>query len=242
MKTLIRIEQNASLRPLAELLGSPARVAQDSGGDWWIGLESVDAKLAAQIDKIPGQRYAEEGNGWLVRPGESVASARLEQGLDWKRLDDVLSIELPAARIAGRLTTIEKREVRLMRGGEPTQPAGAIIALETLAEWVDRSSELRLRRLRWAVRGRHALVLGEPLPPVDASYLVAIDRVLIPAGTCWTPNLSPDQLRRVFSVGQGQWLVWWNDSDWSVLDDDVFAALRRAAVRSLNKAAGGHQE
>ncbi len=114
---------------------------------------------------------------------------------------------------------------QLARGGAEQPIAGAIIKLELLQRWAEAAPQHRLDPLRYCVaqhdEDRLALVLGTPVPPVDAQYLVARQRILIPAGMHWLPAFDVDSVQRSFSVQAGQWLLWRASDDWCLLDDSL---------------------
>lgn len=234
MDTLIELDRDASPAVLAGLLGANAQVAQGIDGRWWLRIRNADTATLTRLQSVPGRRMIDRGDQWLVRPGEKIASARVDADCEWKRLEDVLRIEMPTAWMAGRLSESTKTDLRLRRGGEPTTPSAAIITSEQLGRWAESASEVRLRRLRWLVDDRQALVLGDPLPSVEARLMVSDQRVLVPAGMSWFPQVSAAQVRSLFGVRADQWIVWEHDRC-SVVDDDQFHSMRRSAIRAWSR-------
>ena len=237
LRTVIQIDPRARLHWLAELLGIDAQIAEDSSGQLWLRVQSNQSILDTRLAKIAGRRFTDSGDGWLLPPGAQVASCRLDPQLKWKRLDDELALALPPASLAGKFADDAKTELRLVRGGEPQQAAAAIIDFDQLSRWASNASQLRLRRLKWIVRDHDALVLGQPLPPIEAYYLVARGRLLIPAGWKWTPEVSAPDVAEVFGINSDQWLVWERNGSWSIVPDDAFAAMRRGSIRAQRERA-----
>ncbi len=230
MTIVIQVDRQAAPSQLVKLTGVGAQIAEESCGQLWLRIDVADPDVAVRTDCVAGRRYVLQDD-WLIQHGRQVASHRLDSNLVWRRLDDVLPIQLPPASMAGSVSSVQKMELRLVRGGQPMPPAAAIISLPRLKEWASGASELRLRRLRWAMRENEAIVVGSPLPPVEATYLVAMDSVLIPAGWRWSPAISASDLCGVFGVAGGQWLVWQANHVWSIVADDVLVTMRRASVR-----------
>lgn len=233
MNLVIRLEPGSGLNLVAEWLGHGFEIAEDADGFHWLRIKATDPVQRARLSCIPARFYHESDEHRLIRQGQQVASAELRKDLHWRNLDDVLQLEVPIAAMTGRLDPDQRGLLRLVRGGEPAEPAAASVTLESLASWVELASEVRLRRLRWLARGGEALVMGDPLPPVAARYFVAHDRILIPAGWQWSPRVSSAEVRELFSLGREQWLIWESDQDWSRVDEDSLVSLRRAAVRRL---------
>lgn len=240
MTIVIQLAAGSAHRALAQWLGHDIDVAHDSSGQMWLRVTSDDPALPARLARLPGRFFRKSEDGKLIRWGDRVASAVLDDNLHWQRLDDVLQLELPVAALAGRLDPELRSRLRLVRGGKPAAAAAAIVSMDNLSAWVELASQVRLTRLRWIVRGGEALVMGDPLPPIVAQYFVAIGRVLVPAGWHWQPSLPAGDLSELFGVRQDQWLIWEHEQRWSIVSDDALAMLRRAAVRHL-RADQSHQ-
>ncbi len=206
----------------------------------WVKFDALDDQLVKQSRALAADRYRLQGP-WLVREGQQVAEAKLPE-LDWQPINSVIQFQLPWIGEAGQLAQLSRVTWRLERGGVEQAPAGAIMAWDEFARWVNTAPQSRLQALRYCVsmehespaRTREALILGTPLPPLAAQYLIAKDNVLIPAGFHWLPGLDVQYVQRSFGIESHQWLLWQASDRWSVIDDRTFRPLSRGSVRLQN--------
>jgi hypothetical protein len=231
MATVIQIDTHAPTDWLATLLGVGAELAEPSPGVAWLRIPAGNAASESRIAAAAGPRFELVADGWLVRRGDKVATRRLDSSLNWQPLDQVLTLALPVAALAGTIGAAAKTTLQLVRGGQPAPPVAAILPLSALVAWARSASEVRLRRLRWVARENEALVLGNPLPPIDGVALIEKQKILIPAGFQWSPAVPAKDVRAVLAAGEDQWILWQRRGEWSVIPDDAFAAMRRASIK-----------
>ncbi len=238
MNVWLQLEPHVTPQDLTLLLSTSAEFAVDDAGDRWVRATATTDNAASLLSQIPGTRYRCDGQ-WLIQWGSSVATQRVPNSLNWQPLSKVFSVQFPPAAMAGSSSTLPKQTLTLRRGGQPQQPAAAIVDVALLKAWCDRTSNLRLRRLRWALResegfADEGLVMGWPLPNLlPAKFLCAQKRVLIPSGFEWFPKLDADDVLDLFQVPEHCWLVWERPQQWSIVADDALVALRRSSIRKV---------
>lgn len=239
-QAIIRIEKASGTNCLAAWLMEDVLVASDDQYTWARYPEQSD-RLAEQARSMPAERYRLVNNR-LVPDGQRVATGQLPE-LDWQPIASVIQMQLPWIGEAGQVANIRTTTWKLARSGNERAVVGAIVPWRELAKWIETAPQWRLSRLRYCVSespgGREALILGTPVPPVDAHYLVSEQRILLPAGHSWLPTLPVDYVQRSFGVQPGQWLLWRESDDWCLIDDHLFMPLGRASVRALNNEDSG---
>ena len=232
---IIRLQRADGWACLVQWWSAAVMIAVDA--DFiWAKFHVNNEVLKQQAQAMPADRFRLVGR-WLVREGEQVAEAELPD-LDWKPITKVLQFQFPWIGTAGQVANLQSMTWQLVRGGAECPIAGAIIDWRLLTQWVDMAPQWRLQQLRYCIAESHddrwALVLGTPVPPLDAQYLVAHQNILIPAGMHWLPAMNADSVAHSFGVQAGQWLLWRSIDDWCVLDESLLVPLTRASVRLLS--------
>ena len=237
MDTYIQIESDEKLSALSCLLGHGAKIAALSEGGWLCRVHVKDEADQRRVDCVDGQRFVVEGSHWLVPSGQRVSTSRLEDNLKWKSLDSVLDVSTPAAILAGR-AAFDRQPLKLVRvdGKNLTnnsfQADAVIVSVDDLKQWVATASQIRLSQLTWVVRGENALVVGTPIPPIQAIYLQENQRVLVPCGLTWSPEIPVADVRRLFNMSADEWLVWESEDCWSRVAEESLVPLDRASIRT----------
>lgn len=233
---IIRFPSAVGIEPLGLWWSENVQVATDDNFVW-ARFSVHNELLMRQAQAMPADRFRVQGR-WLVREGHQVAEGELPE-LDWQPISKVLQFQLPWISDAGHTAQLHSVHWKLARGGVERPPAATLIAWDQLTLWVDTAPQSRLRCLRYCLspgdgQPRQALVLGTPIPPVEADYLVAIENVLIPAGFHWLPALDVSFVQRSFQLERDQWLVWQATDLWSIVDESILAPLTRGSVRMVS--------
>lgn len=117
-----------------------------------------------------------------------------------------------------------------VRGGPP-KPATALIAsVCDLAAWADTATTHELSRVRAALCGDRAALLGENLPTIPNAVRYWGDGVFVPLGFQMEPALPAETIRRAIGALDDE-LVFLNESDVDLVPRSAFAPATRAAVR-----------
>ena len=230
--SIIRLHRTDGWACLAPWWSAAVMIAVDN--DFiWARFNSNHEQLQRQAMAMPADRFRLVER-WLVREGQQVAEAELPE-LEWQPIAAMLQFQFPWIGTAGQIANLPSACWQLVRGGVERPIAGAILEWHRLTQWVETAAQWRLRQLRYCVAQREAdrmaLVLGTPVPPLEAQYLVAQQNILIPAGMHWLPAMDPESVASSFGVSPGQWLLWRSQDDWCLLDDDLLVPLARASVR-----------
>ncbi len=238
-QAVLRCPRDMDVQCLVQWRSDNAWLALDPDAIW-IRFNLDNSRLVEQSKALPAERFRLTGR-WLMREGHQVADAELPD-LNWLPVGLAIELQLPWIGRAGKSANLSSCTWSLDRGGQECPVAGAIVTWDDLARWVDTAPQWRLARLVYSIAARpqegppthpYALVLGTPVPPVPAQYLIARQRILLPAGMHWLPALAPDFVSRSFDLQAGQWLLWLTTDQWHIIDDSNLVPLTRASVRSL---------
>lgn len=207
------------------------------------GASNLSSEVELRFALIPGTMYWGRADGVLVQHGKEVPRQVLQNELNWQSLDAYLEWSVPVPLLAGSFQADDEEcsvSLRLVRC-DVERPCNAIIVQQRdLVSWVDDASDIRLKRLRWCVeRQGRALVIGDPLPPIEGQLLYQDGKVLVQAGYRFDPLVSSDEVRslvqfeRIESIhDQSALLVCLVDEPWTFVPDDQLQMLYRASVRA----------
>ncbi|MEL6109735.1 MAG: hypothetical protein AAFU85_27305 [Planctomycetota bacterium] len=247
---IVTYESDPPERDLVLAAEAQAEWAVDEDHSHWLRFSDRDAESFARLSR---ESFRVDEFGRLFSGDERVPFGVLPK-LQWRPVQEVIDAKLPVAGYPEQVahksvgngavgdcgTRIEKFPLRLVPAHQSTQrsplPVAAIsVTLQGLSTWVEGAAARRLARLRWVVRDSTALVMGESLPPVAGDYFVRVDRLLIPAGMWWTPELPAVSVVRLMDgrPTRAETLhVWQRDQSVQHVKEDSFATLSRAALRA----------
>ena len=199
-----------------------------------VRLEGSSQAMQTKLMQLPGERW-QVLDGKLVPPNHRVPVRSMPE-CDWLTADEWFTIELPQAGIARRPTDSFRTALRLERGGKIQAPAAIDGSLAHLKQWAESASEKQLQALNFTVCPNdpaRCLIIGNPLPPIDGTYLIESERTLIPAGYCWAPAVDAKTLRHAFDLENSTWLYWESNEVFHFIEEHQLAPLSRASIRSL---------
>jgi len=98
---------------------------------------------------------------------------------------------------------------------------------------------VRLSRLSFAVSDfGHALIRGEPLPPLSGARYFESKGVAAPLGWIWSPTVDAEVLRQAIGLADGAIALLTVDGLCDVIESDDFVRATRSAVRLTAKELG----
>lgn len=204
-------------------------VCEEDARLWLRGPER--SGLARRLLRLPARaRYAVR-EGALVPLGARLPTGRLPGGR-WEPLGDWLQLDPGPAALPAELPAPVTLQVLPARAPAAGLPGLLLTAADGWRRWAETASELRLRRLRFALdRQGRALIRGEPLPPLPGERWVEAEGVAVPCGYAWSPALDAATCAVVLGLLPGDLALLHPDGDWERLDASAFVAATRAAVR-----------
>lgn len=201
---------------------------------FWIRGHGGEGFPAAAWWSLPAvRRYA-----WLagdrLRPLESRIPNEKLPAVLWQPIDRWFQVSLPVAALPG----IEPRPapLQLVRSSDETSPE---LLLTSLRDWVRfalAAPDLRLRPLRFAATSHHALIRGQPLPPLPGRRFVVRGCVAVPAGFHWDPPVSAEVLTRRLGVAGDALALWHEDGTFTPLHLEQMVPATRSAIRATASA------
>ena len=241
---LLRIPLSTAESVVGPLLEFPFSLASDNQY-LWLRYPADNEPCRHLASTIPAEHFYLQSNDLLIRESETIASSRLPQ-LIWSPLKESVQIVLPTASLAGHLQINQLSVWELKRGGKEREPAAALYSAEILSDWITSASDNRLATLRFNVAqiethnqssntpAHHSIVfvIGSPLPPIPCQFLCQYDRILIPIGYHWEPNLDSSLIEQSCGLPDNHWLLWTSDFGWSTINQSQCVPLTRAALRS----------
>lgn len=237
---VVKYDATPPERDLVLAAEADAEWAVDDEESHWLRFRSLDQEGFTRLSR---EAFRLDESERLFASQDKVPFGSLPQ-LEWRRLRANIESRLPVAgypeQIAHEQSRIEKLALCLVSAHQSTRrsplPVTAMtVSLRELLAWVEGASAKRLARLRWAMRDSTALVMGETLPPVAGDYFFQVDRLLIPAGMWWSPELPAAAVIRLMDgqVERPEILhVWHRDQTVQHVDEESFATLSRAALRA----------
>jgi hypothetical protein len=241
---IVRIPLSTAESVVGPLLEFPFSLASDNQY-LWLRYPADNEPCRNLASTIPAEHFYLQSNDLLIRESETIASSRLPQ-LTWSPAKEFVQIVLPTANLAGRLQINQLSVWELKRGGKEREPAAALYSAEVLADWIAVAPDNRLATLRFCTAQtehhnlssdkptKHAIVFvfGKPLPPVPCHFLCQYDRIFIPIGYHWEPNLDSSLIEQSCGLPDNHWLLWTSDFGWSTINQSQCVPLTRAALRS----------
>jgi hypothetical protein len=225
----------SGLAAVAALRTEPELTACETEAGVWLAL--VGAKSAADESLLQRLRLATAAEWFevtadqeLIPPGRQVPVGMLPAG-PWRPLQELLAVAWPRAGLAaGRPNACRLHLVRSEREAPTTYLE---IPLADCARLAADTPEIRLNRWECAASAAGtALFRGSPLPTVDGTRFYERDSILIPAGYCWEPDVSPQIVRRLFHMTAEEIVLWRADPEtWERIPGDAFLPARRANLR-----------
>jgi len=240
----LRIPLSTAESVVGTLLEFPFSIAPDNQ-HLWLRYPADNERCRHLATTIPAEHFYLHSPDFLIRESETIASSRLPQ-LTWSPLKEFVQIVLPTASLAGRLQITQLSAWELKRGGKEREPAAALYSADVLTDWIAIAPDNRLATLRFCMvqivtpnpssdkptKRSIAFVFGKPLPPVPCHFLCQYDRIFIPIGYHWEPNLDSSLIEQSCGLPDNHWLLWTSDFGWSTIEESQCIPLTRAALRS----------
>ena len=224
-----------------------AEIATQDVTTTWLRL--TVSEQAGVVTRLSGQAYR-VFQGTFLTPLNSAVPLQTLPELVWEPLKPKIqhslsTIQLPES-LATRNWECEESGLTVslvpaadIPGLVPPEPAGMIVAPNDLYHWAEGAGQQRLSSLRWIQLDSEIVVLGSPLPPIDGRFFVQVGRILIPSGWWWKPVLPVDVVEEILAKGFDRGIdalfLWHRDSSVSMIPNEIFASLRRGALRQWAK-------
>ena len=196
---------------------------------WLSGSQTSDLQEAWFAQLSCRARYVCDQDSRLTPVGGRVPTMRLPDG-EWCPISLFLSPQIPSPALAAQLV----RKCRIaLREATTAREAGAILTDPTaLGAWAETASDVRLRRLRFALcEDGRLLLVGTPLPPIRGNSYVSHRQLLLPAGQELDPPALRDLLPGMMSLAEGDVVLFHRDGSGERIGAHDFVPASRSAIR-----------
>lgn len=199
------------------------------GGRAWVWWEDAGDAVLHALLAAPGIELYERLDGFWHRLGQVLPAFHVPEEAETRPLTQVLT-PAPVQPDAPEGGSPRRVEVRLVRDDRP-RPATAVRAgIGQVAAWADLVPTPVLEQLLAARCGEEVLLSGPRLPLLPGGVRFWGKQLLAPLGWRVEPALPERMLCEVYGAGQGE-LVLWSDDTPEIVPLDAFAPLTRAGVR-----------
>jgi|ERR1700677_13550 len=204
--TSAALEALAGARQLAGL--EALRVVAEENDVVWVRGPRLQAAGEKMLGAIPWDVFYDIiENGGLRREGRFLPEGKLPEGT-WQALGTLLYPSLSTPALPGK--PVVKAAIEL-RPHHTFREANLLQA--DLKDWLDfgnRASEIRLKRLIWALDSSSpasVLIRGTPLPPLPGMRFFEEKGIVVPAGLEWWPRISAGSIRSALRVAATEMVI-----------------------------------
>lgn len=220
-------EKSSQLGPLRTLGGLEVH---EAGEEIWLRAIAPSEEIQKALESLPSATaYRILEDGQLCRAGNRIPKGYLPEGL-WKSLRLWMEVELPRTSLPGQIA--DRMSLTLVRDSQVRE---ANLLLTTMQQWLTYGStapQVRLDRWHFAVSSsREVLIRGVPLAPIPGRHFVLDHGIAVPCGWRWSPAVDADVLARVFSVANGDVILWRDDGQIEKIVEQNIVRATRSAIR-----------
>ncbi len=223
---LLKIKKE-NLSSVGELRLYPSMEICEFESSFWVKGE-YEKSLKLPLSSIPAeQRFWITENDKLVPFGKKVPVMKLPIA-HWQLLQTFMTVELPTCASP---SDFDQPIQLVLKPSTIIQKAnGLLCTLNSLSNFIETTSAIRLERLSYAIRSDVALVIGSPLPPLAGSRYHVEDKIAIPLGHSF-PYLNTSTIKRIIRLASEEHAMFYADNSWERIPDEFIAPLTRSSFR-----------
>jgi MoxR-vWA-beta-propeller ternary system domain bpX2 len=202
-----------------------------SNGFYWAKGFTAAQQQALELKILPQKSlYHWQGNQ-LFPVGSLLPSGHLPAGLLWTPIDKALPINSPALN-HNFFGLQENVTIRLV-SSEKENPAMAIMVnIAHLNQYIQDAPAVRLQHLSWALLPpTNALILGNPLLPIQGRTYWQCENMLLPTGYCFQWGILAKTIKSLIDPSNTHWICWHTDNTYSLMPKTTFTDLSIASFR-----------
>jgi hypothetical protein len=200
------------------------------GDELWLRGDALDEPLDRVLQRLaPLARYTVADDGDLVLLGNLLPQRKLPPEARWLPLSSLLHAERPTAALPAAPPA--RVAVTVVRSGGQRPASMLRVSLASWAAYADWAPATRLARLSFAATAGHALIAGDPLPPLEGMRMWQSGGIVVPCGYSLLPAVDPPTLRRALALNEDDVALFNDDGTWELVPAAAFVPARRSAVR-----------
>ena len=205
------------------------RIAFEPDRIWVKGFDYVQLH-AVEVKSIPYKTLFYEKGGKLF-PQHSLLPTGSVPDVLWTPIDRGLPVKLPSFN-HNYFGIHQKLHVTLVPAEHETAPLALVTPLQALLTYVEAAPALRLEPLRWAVVNESfALIMGEPLLPLNGPVFYKNGGMLLPAGFAFNLHIVIHMLNQAIDRVGESWIIWQEDGHFFRVAKNMLQPLTRSSVR-----------
>lgn len=206
------------------------KIAFDEKVVWIKELSAVQADTV-EVKSIPYKELYYASGHKLFLKG-SLLPERNIPSLLWTPIERGLPVKLPAFN-HNFFGIHSKAIVGLIPSDEEKEAHGLIVDLSTLQTYIETAPAIRLKGLHWAIiDNKQAIILGNPLLPLQGQVFWQMDDFLLPAGYRLELPVLAGTLNDILNANNDHWIVWNTDSSYWKIHKQALRPLSISSARA----------
>jgi hypothetical protein len=215
----------------------PDLLATQSGGQVWLRGVPFGKKLDIALRQLPvKESYVLDGEGRLFPRGGQTPVGRIPD-LDWVKIADFLSIEIPASAFPAEVN--QQCQMAIIPSDIPRKGEALLVDWAAWAAYAEAAPSIRLSKLRFAASSQgKALILGDPLPPIPGEEYWLEQRVLMPSGFDFSLPIARYLLPARLDPSGDSLLLFYKNSEYDLVHYSYIQSAKRISIRLTNPSNG----
>ncbi|MBF7090778.1 hypothetical protein IUY40_04380 [Flavobacterium sp. ALJ2] len=196
----------------------------------WIKDFSLEQIDAAEIQQIPYKTIYELKDNLLFEKGKLLPSRKLPSGLLWTPILRALPVSLP--KFNHNFFGIDQKLKIVLKPSEDIKEAFALLVdYDELKLYIESAPKYRLEPLQWVVIDKSALIIGNPLLPIQGSTYWVDNNFLIPTGYNFEWFALTKTLQEKLNPSEENIILWNTDNSYSIIPKTHIKQLSISSFR-----------
>lgn len=191
-----------------------------------LNLVQIDS---VEVKSIPYKEIYYASGDKLFLKGSLLPSRRIPSLL-WSPIHRGLSLELPRSN-HNYFRVASKANVRIVTSAVEKESYGLLVAIDELQKFIETAPSIRLKNLRWVIVDNKALILGNPLLPLNGDVFWKRDNFLLPSGFDLELPILTSTIAELINKEQDHWIVWNKEGSYYAIDKRLFSPLSISSFR-----------
>lgn len=205
------------------------KVALDGNFIWLRGILYTEAP-DMRLRQLPVLQSFLVNEKELLFPDGLLTPVEKLPELQWKKLTEYLTVELPPSSLPGK--TAKRIPLELKPSAMVKPAVGLLTSLEQWKKYAETASSIRLSPLQFAVSSREVvMILGTPLPAIPGKEYWMIYDLLIPSGYEPAIGIAARYFNSRVNPDKRFLLLFTAEGDWEQIEKSAFVTATRSGIR-----------